>query len=364
VRGAATLRPLIVLAMSLAPPALLADVGDATTIASGLRNPRGIAFAPNGALHVAEAGSGGAGPCTPSPVPPNLLKCYGETGAVTRSLPDGSLVPVVTGLPSFVLPDGTVEGGPVDVAFFGMAATVTLGLGGDPAVMVGLAPKSHLLGKVLHTTPSGQYKVVADIAGHEATFNPYGGPIDSNPYNTLVQPGRRIVADAGANALIEVLANGRTRTFAVLPPRTDGRQPVTTSIAEGPDGGLYAGLLTGFPFWRGTASVVRFNSDGSGMQTAVDGLTAVVDVTFDTGGAMYILEIASGQVPPFPPPSPGLGAGRLKRVCPGGSPTVLVDGLTFSSGVAIGPDHAAYLTNFGTSPSAGEVLRLPLTPCP
>jgi hypothetical protein len=229
---------------------------------------------------------------------------------------------------------------------------------------VGLAPKSHLIGKVLHSTPSGMYKVVADIAGHEAAFNPFGGPIDSNPYNTLVQPGRRIVADAGANALIEVHPNGHTRTFAVLPPLPDGRQPVPTSIAEGPDGGLYVGLLTGFPFWRGSASVVRFNSDGSGMQTAVAGLTAVVDVAFDTGGAMYILEIASGQVPPIPPVNPGLGAGRLKRVCPGGGPTVLLEGLTFSSGVAIGPDQAAYLTNFGTSPSAGEVLRLPLTPCP
>jgi hypothetical protein len=355
---------MIVLGLSLSPATLLADVGDATTIASGLRNPRGIAFAPNGDLYVAEAGSGGAGPCTPSPVPPNPPRCYGETGAVTRILPDGGIDRVVTGLPSFVLANGTVEGGPTDVAFHGTAATVTMGLGGDPAVMVGLAPKSHLIGKLLHSTPSGQYKVIADIAGHEAAFNPYGGPIDSNPYNALVQPGRRIVADAGANALIEVLANGRTRTLAVLPPLPDGRQPVTTSIAEGPDGGLYVGLLTGFPFWQGTASVVRLNSDGSGMQTAVSGLTAVVDVTFDTGGAMYILEIASGQVPPFPPPNPGLGAGRLKRVCPGGSPTVLLEGLTFSSGVAIGPDDAAYLTNFGTSPTAGEVLRLPLTPCP
>jgi DNA-binding beta-propeller fold protein YncE len=43
---------------------------------------------------------------------------------------------------------------------------------------------------------------------------------------------------------------------------------------------------------------------------------------------------------------------------------VLLDGLTFPGGVAIGPDGAAYVTNFGTSTSLGEVLRLPVTPCP
>jgi hypothetical protein len=68
-------------------------------------------------------------------------------------------------------------------------------------------------------------------------------------------------------------------------------------------------------------------------------------------------------VAPFPPPSPGLGAGRLKRQCLGGVPTVLLDGLTFPGGFAIGADDAAYITNFGTSPTGGEVLRLPLSPC-
>ena len=176
----------------------------------------------------------------------------------------------------------------------------------------------------------------------------------------LAQPGRRIVADAGANALIVALANGRTRTLAVPPALAGGREAVTTSVTEGPDGALYVGLLTGFPFFQGSASVLRIESDGSGIGTYAAGFTAIVDVAFDAGGALYVLETASGQVPPFPPPSPGLGAGRLKRQCPGGAPTVLLDGLTFPGGVAIGPDSAAYITNFGTSSTGGEVLRLPL----
>jgi sugar lactone lactonase YvrE len=351
-----------VLGLSLVPMALSADVGNAKTIASGLANPRGIGFAPNGALYVAEAGRGGPGPCIPSPVFPNPPRCYGETGALTRILPDGGLKRVVTGLPSLVLGNGTVEGGATDVSFLGAAPTVVIGLGGDPrTVRAALPAKAALLGTMLHATPSGVYKVVADVAAYEVANNPAGGTVDSNPYSVLAQPGRRIVADAGGNSIIEVLANGSTQTFAVA--GAPGAQTVPTSVAEGPDGAIYVGQLTGFPFFRGAASVLRISSDGGSISTFASGFTAIVDITFDTGGALYVLEVASGQVAPFPPPNPGLGIGRLKRKCPGAGPVVLLDGLTFPSGVAIGPDGAAYLTNFGTSASAGEVLRLPVTPC-
>jgi hypothetical protein len=368
--GSTALRSLLILGLSLAPAAAMADLGDAKTIASGLANPRGIAFAPNGALYVAEGGSGGPGPCIPSPVPSNGDRCYGETGAITRILPDGGVKRVLTGLPSLALGDGTVEGGVADVAFFGTTAFVTLGWGGNPADRASVGGKSALFGTLLQMAPSGKYKVLADIAGHEAEFNPAGGNVDSNPYNTLAQPGRRIVVDPGANALVEVLANGRTRTFAVppplppVPPIPAPRESVPTSVVEGPDGAIYVGQLTSFPFWQGTSSVLRISSDGSTIEPYATGFTAVVDLAFDTGGALYVLEVARGQAPPFPPPNPGLGVGRLQRVCPGGAPEVLLDGLDYATGLAIGPDDAAYLTNRGASPTDGEVLRLPLTACP
>lgn len=348
-----------------------ADVGAARTIAAGLANPRGLDFAANGALYVAESGSGGSGPCTFSPPNPAAQRCYGETGSIARILPEGGFRRVLTGLPSLALVNGSAEGGPVDISFHGTSAYVTMSWGGDPAIRATLGGKAWMFGSVLHVTPSGSYKVLTDVAAHELAFNPAQGPVDSNPYGLVALPGRRIVADAGANALIEVLANRRTRTFAVLPPLPPvppimaPREPVPTSVAEGPDGALYVGQLTAFPFWAGTSSILRISSDGGTITPVVSGLTAVVDVTFDRGGAMYILEVATGQTAPFPPPppSPGLGNGRLLRVCPGGSPTVLLSGLFFPSGVAIGPDGAAYLTNFGTSSTAGEVLRLPLSPC-
>ncbi len=363
-------RGLLLAGLAFSPTALVADVGDGLTIASGLSNPRGIAFGPNGALYVAEGGRGGSGPCILSPVQPPppappAFRCFGLTGAVTKILPGSGFRRIVTGLPSMALANGVSEGGPAKLSFQGGVAYVTIGLGGDPAaVRAALDGQGDLFGTLLRVTPSGQYQVVADIAAHEGAENPGGGAIDSNPYGVVALSGRRVVADAGANALIEALADGSTRTLAVPPALAGGRQTVPTSVTKGPDGALYVGLLTGFPFFRGSASVLRIESDGSSITTYAAGFTAIVDVAFDAGGALYVLETASGQVPPFPPPNPGLGAGRLKRQCPGGAPTVILDGLTFPGGVAIGSDDAAYITNFGTSATAGEVLRLPLTPCP
>jgi hypothetical protein len=348
-----------------------ADVGAAKTIASGLANPRGLDFAPNGDLYVAESGSGGTGNCTFSPPNPTVNRCYGETGAVSRVRPEGGFERVVTGLPSLGLPDGTAEGGPVDVSFLGTAGYVMMSWGGNPGLRAGLGPKSWMFGTLVHVTPGGTYRAVADVAAHEVAYNPAGGNVDSNPYDVVALPGRRLVADAGANAIIEVLPNGRTTTFSLIPPLPPvppipaPREPVPTAVVEGPDGALYVSLLTGFPFWPGTSPVLRIPSDGGAPQTYASGFTAVVDLAFDHGGALYVLEVARGQVGPFPPPppNPGLGIGRLLRQCPGAAPTVLLENLTFPGGVAIGPDGAAYLTNFGTSSTLGEVLRLPLSPC-
>ena len=362
-------RRLALIGACLLPWAAAAAAGAPEIIATGLSNPRGIAFSASGMLYVAENGRGGAGPCIPSPAAP-VPRCYGDTGAVARILPEGGFQRVVEGLPSLALPNGTAEGGPAKVAFRGDVAYVTMGWGGDPDARQALGGQAALFGTLLMVTPSGNHRVVADIAAHERRENPGGGAVDTNPYGLVALPGRWVVADAGANTLTEVLANRRTRTFAVppaltpAPPSPGPRETVLTSVTEGPDGALYVGMLTAFPFWTGTASVLRVSSDGATVENHAEGFTAIIDVAFDNGGALYVLETATGQSGSFPPPNPGLGIGRLVRQCPGGERAVLLSALSYPGGLAIGPDDSVYLTNKGTSATEGEVMRLPVTPCP
>jgi hypothetical protein len=68
-----------------------------TVVMGGLDNPRGLAFGPEGALYVVEAGRGGTGPCM---MLRGRLRCYGATGAITR-LWRGAQERIAIGLPSY-----------------------------------------------------------------------------------------------------------------------------------------------------------------------------------------------------------------------------------------------------------------------
>ncbi|MEO6212062.1 MAG: ScyD/ScyE family protein, partial [Vicinamibacterales bacterium] len=202
-----------------------------TVVMTGLDNPRGLAFGPEGALYVVEAGRGGSGPCI---VMRGLNRCYGPTGAMTR-LWRGTQERIVTGLPSYADASGEATGAH-DVSFQGRGgAYVTIGLAADPAVRSGFGAAGALFGTLVHVSASGQLKVVADISAHEAANNPDGNLIDSNPFGVLAEAGARIVTDAGANALLEVRANGDISTLAVFPARP-GRSTdaVPTGVVRGP----------------------------------------------------------------------------------------------------------------------------------
>ena len=78
-RPATSLLILIALCPLAAPVAAQVAV---TVAMSGLDNPRGLAFGPEGALYVAESGRGGAGPCGVNTA--LEVRCYGPTGAISR----------------------------------------------------------------------------------------------------------------------------------------------------------------------------------------------------------------------------------------------------------------------------------------
>ncbi|TNC28444.1 ScyD/ScyE family protein [Amycolatopsis alkalitolerans] len=346
----------------LVPVAAEAGGAGQVKIASGLNSPRGLAFAPDGGLYVAEAGTGGAGPCAPGPE--GGLVCFGTSGSIMR-ITDQGQKRVVTGLPSLAAPDGSNAVGPSDVSFQGTGNMyATLGLGGNPTtVRPQLPPAGQQLGWLLRNG-----KPVTDISGYEVKANPDGGEVDTNPNSVAALPGGEAVADAGGNDLLWVAANGKISTIATFPDRLVDAPPflglppgtkipmqsVPTSVVRGPDGAFYVGELTGFPFPKGAARVYRV-VPGHAPQIYAEGFTNIIDIGFDHG-KLYVLEIAhNGLLGADTDPS-----GALLRVDRHGSPEIVSQSLTLPGGLAL-KDGKAYVSDCGACPGpAGSVVRIRL----
>jgi hypothetical protein len=340
-------------------------------VADGLDNPRKLAFGPDGALWVAEAGRGGSGPCVQGP---EGLACFGSTGAITR-IADGEQQRVLRGLPSLAAPDGTGATGPADVSFAGHRLYVAMQHpGGGPEGRAPFGSKGRAFGRLLIASRAG-VELGVDFARFEANHNPDaaapGSSVDSDPYAVLAGRSVQVVVDAAGNDLLQVDREGHIKVLAVFPVRmvpapaappgtTIPMQSVPTSVTRGPDGAYYVGELTGFPFPKGAARVYRV-VPGHRPQVYARGFTNIVDVAFDRHGRLLVLEIAKNGLT-----SDDL-TGALVRVGRDGARTELASaGLVAPGGLAIAPDGSFFVSNFGIFPGkpapglpgTGQVVRI------
>lgn len=331
-------------------------------VASGLDNPRGLAFGPDDALYVAEAGRGGTSTlCVPAPEPPfPVNRCLGPSGAITRVSGLNVHSRVVTDLPSVAGPTGTDAAGPHDVSFGFGSMWITLGFGGNPAARAPLLAAGAKLGWLARASMNGDWSYQLDLAGYEAEENPDGLMPDSNPFALLIQPDRGLFVDAGGNALNQIGTDLSISTLAVFPRKTvpgtsDTMDAVPTSLAAAPDGTLYVGELTGVPFPVGAASLYRISPTGGAPVEVLSGFTMIIDLAIGPDGNAYVLEHDIDGL--F---GSGLD-GRVTRVTPTGARTVIASsGLVRPGGIAIGPDNALYVTRNSGSPAIGDVVRIPL----
>lgn len=353
-----------------------AEAATLKVVASNLDNPRRITFGSNGALYVAEAGTGGPEPLIEGPEL-NVLLGFGLTGAVTR-VQNGIQERVVSGLPSLaltspgIIPPQTVGSvsaavGPHDIVF---------GQNGDAYVLLGYAStanQKNLLGSAgvdvgrllsfnINADRSWERNTnfSIDLLANSQLYNPYdNGDYLNNPYDLELQGNNFIIADPGGNNFFTADLAGNVTLGARFAPRVINGvsvESVPTSITIGPDGAYYVGELTGTPYPEGSARVYRV-VPGNEPEIYADGFTQITGLDFDDQGNLYVLEYSVNSL--IDPTAELTGA--LIQVSPDGVRRTVVgagEGLVAPNGLTISPDGAIYVSNFTTTVGAGQVVRV------
>lgn len=344
-----------------APPAGSPTLPVVTTVASGLSDPRGLAFAPNGDLYIAEAWTA-PGTLTTTTCFQSVIGPFtgGFSSRISRLRRGTTTTEAVAGgFPSSSAAVGD-NFGLADLTFVGPHLIALSGGGG--------CSKGHpdAVSEVLAVGRHEARQRVADLSawilanpgqkGVEQFQAPDYEP-DGVWFGMRRHQGRLLAIEANHGLLVEIdpAPAGRhgthkrpaVRLVADLFKRFGDH--TYTSLA-GRRGDLYVGTYGRFDD-NFAGAVYKLSARGGTL--VAGGLTSVLGIAFDRAGRLHAL-----QAPIFD--GGGAGLGSLVRVDADGSHTVVLSGLASPGSLTRGPDGALYIAqcSFHCAPGAGWISRV------
>ena len=339
-------------------------VSTVSVLATGLNNPRGLAFGPDGQLYVAEAGLGGTtnntvGTCQQVPPPVGPYTSGANSASISKIDPTNGARSIVAGnLPSsqVSLAIGGDQSGVADVAFVKgtlyaliSGAGCSHGLAGTNNAIVRVNPD----GTTTQVANLSQFLMTHPVANPEPAVPPGDFEPDGTWYSMINKGDALYALEPNHQELDRIERNGQVSRVvdfseSFVAPK-DWRGPTAITRFEG---SFYVGTLMPFPIVPASAQVFKVDPGGH-FTLFADGFTTILGIAFDAGGRLYVLEMSNA--PGFPTP----GKGDIVRVS-GNERITVASGLSFATGMTMGPDGNLYVSNCGffCGPGNGQILRI------
>jgi len=331
------------------PPA-----GQISVVVEGLHSPRGLAFGPGNILYVAQAGDADhAG---------SIIEIRNSMSQHATFRTVISEVPTIGAEGEFIGLSGiSVQGRGTNQGIYAIMGESPQATGGNPA-----------FGSLLRVRLDGTTNTVANVGSYDYIWTGDHSYLweefpDANPYGVLALPGHIYVADAGANTLDEVLADGSVRVLVYFPNEII-RDAIPTCVTQGPDGALYVGTLAlvdsfvlgpSAKVYRVDPSQANLNDPtASPMTLWASGLYPINGCGFGPDGNFYASELFTNPNWPNDFFNPQGDVVQIPFSSPSTHNFLTGGALSFAGGVAVAPNGEVFVADGTAYVENGRVLRI------